>query len=156
MSKPFCVLLSQLASQKYQWAGKPFRLLMCDGVLFVSCRIIFVFCFCWSLVPSSLPAGALCYVLMVGDLPHSLFLQKLHFSHHFPRFSCCFLSSLCNNLLISPFALFHCSLLVWGFFPLCFVSSPLALPYSPYSFVIVCQMQDIQWGWPTCVFAAAV
>lgn len=124
MSKPFCVLLSQLSSQKYLWAGKPFWLLMCDWALFVSCRIVFGFCFCWSFVPNYPPAGALYYVLMVGHLPHRLFPRMLHLRPHFPRLSCSFLSLPCSDLLIFPLLPFSIVLFSFGDFfpPFCFIS----------------------------------
>lgn len=90
---------------------------------------------------------------MVGDLPHSLFLHVLHLSHHFPRLSCCFFSLPCSDLLIFPIVPLFLSLL--GIFSPFFHLSWL-FPTPPHSFLIVCQMQDIQWPWPTRVFAAAL
>lgn len=57
---------------------------------------------------------------------------------------------------LPPVALLHCSLLFWGFFPPILFHLPWLFPTPPHPFVIVCQVQDIQWGWPTCVFAAAL
>lgn len=127
----------------------------------MSCRIIFrgflCECFCWSFVPNYLPAGALFYVLVAGYLPHSLFPHMLHLSHRFPRLSCPFLSLPGSDFFpLSPFSI------VPFYFSLFFFSVLLHLPgLSPPPqrlrvFVIVCQVLDIQWGWPTRVFAAAV
>lgn len=142
MSKPFCVLLSQLSSQKYLWAGKPFWLLIWDWVLFVSCRIVFCFCFCWSFVPNYLPAGASYYVLMVGDLPHSPFLHVLHLSHHFPRLSCHFLFLPCSDLLIFPLFPFSIVPSYFGdfFSPFCFISLGYSLlPLTPLCLFAKCR-----------------
>lgn len=140
VSKPFCGLLSQLSSQKDLWAGKPFWLLMCDWVLFLSCRIVFGFCFCWAFLPSCLPAGALC---CAGGGRSPSACSFISFTYPFPRLSCCFLSLPCSDLLIFLFAIFHCSFLFWGCFPpspFCFISLGYSLlPLIPLWLFVKCR-----------------
>lgn len=152
MSKPFCVVLSQLSSQKYLWAGSlsgyssVIELSLCLAELFlvfVSAGYLFptifqqepcIMSWWWKMFLTA------CLLTYLTTFPHSLAV-----------FSLC----LAEISHLPPVALSYCSFLFWRFFS-CFVSSPLAIPTPPHSFVIVCQMQDIQWGWSTCVFAAAV
>lgn len=131
VSKPFCGLLSQLSSQKDLWAGKPFWLLMCDWVLFLSCRIVFGFCFGWAFLPSCRPAGALC---CAGGGRSSSACSFMSFTYLTPFSDSLAIFSLCLAVTFSSSPL-QFSTVPFSFGdvspPPHFVSSPLAIPYSP-------------------------
>lgn len=130
---------------------------MCNWALFVlrSC----CFCFsCWSFVPSCFPAGAL-LCASVEHLPHRLFPHVLPLPHHFPSLSCPFFSFALQRPSHLPLPnLFYCFFFFF-FSPLLVVlhlPGQFPAPRSLYVFLMACQGQDTQWGWPVHVFAAGV
>lgn len=132
---------------------------MCDWALFVSCKklCLFLLVICSQLsfsrilvlcadggTSSSQPVSS--YASLISPLSQTLLpfsFVALQWPSHLP-----------------PLTLFYCSFLF--FFLIFFFSVLLHLPWLFHApqqlhvFVIVCQLQDIHWGWPTCVFAAAV
>lgn len=127
---------------------------MCNWALFVLRNCCFCFS-CSSFVPSCFPAGAL-LCASVEHLPHRLFPHPLPLSHHFPSLSCPFLSfALQQPSHLPPPNLFYCSF--FFLLPvLLHLPGQFSTPWWLHVFLMACQGQDTQWGWPVLVFAAGV
>lgn len=128
---------------------------MTELSLCLVCLVLSLLVIC-SQLPSS---RSLVFCADSGHLPHSPVPHTLHLSCCFPRLSCPFLSLPCNDLLVFPLSpFFYCFFIIFlHFFPV-LLHLPWLFPAPPqlHVFVIVCQEQDIQWGWPAHGFAAAV
>lgn len=128
---------------------------MCNWVPFVLWNICFCFS-CWSFVPSRFPAGAL-LCASVEHLLHRLFPHVLPLPHHFPSLSCPFFSFALqwpSHLLLPN--LFYCSFFFPPLLVLLHLPGQFRAPWSLRVFLMACQGQDTQWGWPVHVFAAGV
>lgn len=132
---------------------------MCDWAFFVSCKKFCLFVSAGHLFPTVFQQDP-CFMCWWWDIfPTACFLICFTYLTTFPDSLALFFLCVAMTFSSSPS---HPFLLFLSLFFFYFFSVLLHLPWLFHApqqlhvFVIVCQVQDIHWGWPTCVFAAAV